>query len=137
MNQSWAWWHTAIILALQRLRQEYWKFKASWGYIARFNLQNIIIITIKWINKQVLCFILWAHSQVILLCIYKYSKIPKKIWNPKLFSCLTVWIRDTQSIIICVILFESALKLLFNLLLFIHHPPPTHLFICWLVGVLR
>jgi hypothetical protein len=32
-----AWWHTAIIPALERLRQEHGKFKAVLGYIARLS----------------------------------------------------------------------------------------------------
>jgi hypothetical protein len=32
---SWAWWHTSVIPALQRLMQEDHKFQASLGYIVR------------------------------------------------------------------------------------------------------
>jgi hypothetical protein len=32
---SWVWWHTSVISALGRLRQEDHKFKASLGYIVR------------------------------------------------------------------------------------------------------
>jgi hypothetical protein len=32
---NWAWWHTPVIPALGRLRQEDREFKSSLGYIAR------------------------------------------------------------------------------------------------------
>lgn len=31
-GKSWVWWHTPVILAFRRVRQEDLKFKASLGY---------------------------------------------------------------------------------------------------------
>jgi hypothetical protein len=37
---SWEWWHTPVISALRRLKQEDFEFKASLGYRARSCLRK-------------------------------------------------------------------------------------------------
>jgi hypothetical protein len=37
---SWAYWHTTVVSALRKLRQEDHLFEASMGYIARLSQKN-------------------------------------------------------------------------------------------------